>query len=113
MAHCGFAADHRATPQAVAHLGSGPDVRAVGARLQLDERRPGRRWCVHRRQGLLMYLQPEDALGLIAACAARFPGGQMMCDLPPAGLAALHRRGVRASLRYRVPPMPFTLSVSE
>jgi hypothetical protein len=25
----------------------------------------------------------------------------------------LHRRGVRTSLRYRIPPMPFILSVSE
>jgi O-methyltransferase involved in polyketide biosynthesis len=64
-------------------------------------------------EGLLMYLEPDDALGLIAECAARFPGGRMMFDLPPSGLAALHRRGVRTSLRYRVPPMPFTLSVSE
>ena len=64
-------------------------------------------------EGLLMYLQPDDALGLIAECAARFPGGQMMFDLPPAGLAAWHRRGMRTSFRYRVPPMPFALSVSE
>nr|WP_225952830.1 class I SAM-dependent methyltransferase [Mycobacterium sp. OAS707] len=64
-------------------------------------------------EGLLMYLQPDDALGLIAACAARFPGGQMMFDLPPAGLAAVHRRGMRTSFRYRVPPMPFSLSVSD
>jgi O-methyltransferase involved in polyketide biosynthesis len=64
-------------------------------------------------EGLLMYLRPDEALGLIAACAARFPGGQMMFDLPPVGLEALHRRGVRTSLRYRVPPMPFTLSVSD
>ena len=64
-------------------------------------------------EGLLMYLQPDEALGLIAACAARFPGGQMMFDLPPTGLEALHRRGVRTSLRYRIPPMPFTLSVSD
>ena len=35
-------------------------------------------------EGLLMYLQPDDALGLITECAARFPGGQMMFDLPPA-----------------------------
>ncbi len=35
-------------------------------------------------EGLLMYLQPEEALGLIAECAKRFPGGQMMFDLPPA-----------------------------
>ena len=64
-------------------------------------------------EGLLMYLQPDEALELIAACAARFPGGQMMFDLPPVGLEALHRRGVRTSLRYRIPPMPFILSVSE
>jgi O-methyltransferase involved in polyketide biosynthesis len=64
-------------------------------------------------EGLLMYLEPEQALGLIAECAKRFPGGQMMFDLPPPGLAALHRRGIRTSLRYRIPPMPFTLSVSE
>jgi len=37
----------------------------------------------------------------------------MMFDLPPSGLAALHRRGMRTSFRYRVPPMPFALSVSE
>jgi O-methyltransferase involved in polyketide biosynthesis len=64
-------------------------------------------------EGLLMYLQPDDALRLIAECAARFPGGQMMFDLPPAGFAALSRRGMRTSFRYRVPPMPFTISVSE
>jgi len=64
-------------------------------------------------EGLLMYLEPDDALGLIAACAARFPGGQMMFDLPPPLFAAWARRGMRTSLRYRVPPMPFTLSVSD
>ena len=57
-----------------------------------------------------MYLQPEEALGLIAECAKRFPGGQMMFDLPPVLFAAWIRRGSRTSLRYRVPPMPFTLS---
>ena len=64
-------------------------------------------------EGLLMYLQPEEALGLIAECAKRFPGGQMMFDLPPALFASWVRRGFRASLRYRVPPMPFTLSPSD
>jgi O-methyltransferase involved in polyketide biosynthesis len=64
-------------------------------------------------EGLLMYLQPEEALGLIAECAKRFPGGQMMFDLPPALFAAWARRGMRTSLRYRVPPMPFSLSVSQ
>jgi O-methyltransferase involved in polyketide biosynthesis len=64
-------------------------------------------------EGLLMYLQPDEALGLIGECAARFPGGQMMFDLPPTLFAAWAGRGMRTSLRYRVPPMPFTLSVSE
>jgi O-methyltransferase involved in polyketide biosynthesis len=61
-------------------------------------------------EGLLMYLQPEEALGLIGECAKRFPGGQMMFDLPPAWFAAWARRGMRTSLRYKVPPMPFSLS---
>ena len=64
-------------------------------------------------EGLLMYLQPDDALRLIAECAVRVPGGQMMFDLPPALFASLAGRGMRTSLRYRVPPMPFSLSVSE
>lgn len=64
-------------------------------------------------EGLLMYLQPDEAMALITACAARFPGGQMIFDLPPSGFAALARHGMRTSLRYRVPPMPFSLSVAE
>jgi O-methyltransferase involved in polyketide biosynthesis len=64
-------------------------------------------------EGLLMYLQPEQALGLIAECAKRFPGGQMMFDLPPRWASVITRRGFRASLRYRVPAMPFAMSVSE
>lgn len=64
-------------------------------------------------EGLLMYLQPDEALGLIAECAKRFPGGQMMFDLPPAAFASWIRRGSRMSLRYQVPPMPFTLTPSE
>ncbi|HET6731788.1 class I SAM-dependent methyltransferase [Mycobacterium sp.] len=64
-------------------------------------------------EGLLMYLQPDEALGLIAECATRFPGGQMMFDLPPAWFAAWARRGMRTSLRYKVPPMPFSMSVSQ
>jgi O-methyltransferase involved in polyketide biosynthesis len=64
-------------------------------------------------EGLLMYLQPEEAMGLIAECAKRFPGGRMMFDLPPAWFAAWARRGMRTSLRYKVPPMPFSISVSQ
>jgi O-methyltransferase involved in polyketide biosynthesis len=61
-------------------------------------------------EGLLMYLQPDEAMSLITACAHRFPGGQMMFDLPPAWFSALARRGMRTSLRYKVPPMPFGMS---
>jgi O-methyltransferase involved in polyketide biosynthesis len=64
-------------------------------------------------EGLMMYLQPDEAMALITECAKRFPDGQMMFDLPPSGFAAMSRRGMRTSLRYRVPPMPFSLSVSD
>ena len=64
-------------------------------------------------EGLLMYLQPDEAMGLIAECAKRFPGGRMMFDLPPAWFAAWARHGMRTSLRYKVPPMPFSMSVSQ
>ncbi|MBV9091313.1 MAG: class I SAM-dependent methyltransferase [Mycobacteriaceae bacterium] len=64
-------------------------------------------------EGVLMYLQRDEALSLISECAARFPGGQMMFDLPPPWFAALLRRGLRTSLRYKAPPMPFTMSVGE
>lgn len=64
-------------------------------------------------EGLLMYLEPEEAMGLIRACAKRFAGGQMMFDLPPAWLAAWARKGIRTSRQYRMPPMPFNMSPSE
>ncbi len=64
-------------------------------------------------EGLLMYLQPEQAIGLIKECAARFPGGQMLFDVPPAWFARLTRRGLWTSLRYKSPPMPFSLSVAD
>jgi O-methyltransferase involved in polyketide biosynthesis len=65
-------------------------------------------------EGLLMYLQPTEAMGLITECARRFPGGQMMFDLPPSWFAKLARLGgLRTSLRYRIPPMPFGLSASK
>jgi O-methyltransferase involved in polyketide biosynthesis len=79
-------------------------------------------WCDHvdasdgvfiTAEGLLMYLQPSEAMAIITTCAERFPGGQMMFDLPPQWLSTLTRRGIRASRRYRVPPMPFSMSVSQ
>ena len=64
-------------------------------------------------EGLLMYLQPSEAIGLITKCAKRFPGGRMMFDLPPSWAAGLASRGMRTSFRYRIPPMPFSMSASE
>lgn len=65
-------------------------------------------------EGLLMYLEPEQALELIAQCAKRFPGGQMAFDVPPAWISRLTRYvGMRPTLRYKVPPMPFSLSPAQ
>lgn len=64
-------------------------------------------------EGLLMYLQPDDAMGLITACANRFPGGQMIFDLPPTIVKKVAPKGMRSSSRYRVPPMPFSLSPAQ
>ena len=64
-------------------------------------------------EGLLMYLQPDEAMGLITECARRFPGGQMIFDLPPVLVKKFAPKGMRASRRYRVPPMPFSLSASQ
>jgi len=64
-------------------------------------------------EGLLMYLEPEQALGLIAQCAKTFPGGRMLFDLPPAWFTQLTRFGLRTSPRYKMPPMRFNLSSAQ
>lgn len=64
-------------------------------------------------EGLLMYLQPDEAMSLIRACAGRFPGGRMFFDLPPTIVKKVAPKGIRASRHYRVPPMPFSLSINQ
>jgi O-methyltransferase involved in polyketide biosynthesis len=64
-------------------------------------------------EGLLMYLQPHEAIELIGQCARSFPGGQMFFDLPPIIVKRLAPKGLRSSKHYRVPPMPFSLSVRQ
>ena len=64
-------------------------------------------------EGLLMYLQPDEAMGLIQQCARRFPGAQMIFDLPPVLVKKFAPKGLRSSSRYRVPPMPFSLSTAQ
>ena len=64
-------------------------------------------------EGLLMYLEPEDSLSLIADCAARFPGGQMMFDSIPHWFSRRTLTGLRLSDRYITPAMPFAMSADE
>lgn len=64
-------------------------------------------------EGLLMYLQPDEAMDLITQCAKCFGGGQMFFDLPPTILKKVAPKGIRASKTYRVPPMPFSLSINQ
>lgn len=61
-------------------------------------------------EGLLMYLQPAESMGLITQCAKRFSGGEMFFDVPPTIVKKVARKGMRSSKHYRVPPMPFSLS---
>lgn len=64
-------------------------------------------------EGLLMYLPPDDALGLIRRCAQHFPGGAMMFDSIPHWLSRRARRGPKLSDRYVTPPLPFALTPDE
>jgi O-methyltransferase involved in polyketide biosynthesis len=64
-------------------------------------------------EGLLMYLEPDDALGLIRDCAEHFPGGQMIFDSIPHWLSRRTVKGFRLSDRYVVPRMPFALTADE
>jgi O-methyltransferase involved in polyketide biosynthesis len=64
-------------------------------------------------EGLLMYLEPEESLNLIADCAARFPGGQMMFDSIPHWFSRRTLTGLRLSDRYITPAMPFAMTADE
>src|SRR4051794_31932215 len=59
-------------------------------------------------EGLFQYLQREQVFDLIAACASRFPGGQLVFDSIPWLLSRYsRRRGFKLSEHYATPPMPF------
>lgn len=64
-------------------------------------------------EGLLMYLKPADVSALLAACAARFPGGQLMFDSIPPWLSRKTLNGWKLSDRYTAPPMPFGISAED
>ncbi|MDL5158066.1 class I SAM-dependent methyltransferase [Actinomycetospora termitidis] len=62
-------------------------------------------------EGLLMYFSEADALGLIAACAARFPGGRMLFDTIPPWFSRRTLEGLAITEHYTAPPMPWGISV--
>jgi O-methyltransferase involved in polyketide biosynthesis len=64
-------------------------------------------------EGLLPYLQPDQALSVIRECARRFPGGQIMFDLPTKFQAFLARHRIWTTLRGGWPRTPFALSARE
>ena len=95
LAHCRSAADHRVARNGCCRTRTGSTMCAQSALdySWMDRVDPSDGVFI-TTEGLLMYLQPDEALGLIAECAKRFPGGQMMFDLPPALFAAWIRRGI-------------------
>jgi O-methyltransferase involved in polyketide biosynthesis len=65
-------------------------------------------------QGLLMYLQPGEARGLIALCARRLRGGEMVFDTVPRWFSRATQRGrVKIAEGYQAPPMPWGLDPPE
>jgi O-methyltransferase involved in polyketide biosynthesis len=64
-------------------------------------------------EGLLMYFEPSDVHRLLAACAERFRGSEMMFDAIPRWLSRKTLRGWRLTSRYTLPRMPWGLDVDE
>ncbi|HET9899077.1 MAG TPA: class I SAM-dependent methyltransferase [Streptosporangiaceae bacterium] len=64
-------------------------------------------------EGLFMYLSRAEIVALIADCAKRFPGGQMIFDSIHPEFSERTMQGVKMSDRYTMPPMPFSLTVSQ
>jgi O-methyltransferase involved in polyketide biosynthesis len=64
-------------------------------------------------QGLLMYLHPDEVRQLFFAIADRFPGAEMVFDTVPRGFSHLTMLGLRKTLHYRLPPMPWGINRNE
>jgi len=65
-------------------------------------------------EGLFQYLERDVVLDLIAACARRFPRGQLVFDSVPKFLSAYsRRRGIKLSKNYTAPPMPFWFTAKQ
>jgi O-methyltransferase involved in polyketide biosynthesis len=64
-------------------------------------------------QGLLPYLPPVDAIGLIRSCAAQFRGGQMIFDLVPPWHSKRSKSGTARGRSFTVPPVPFGMTARD
>ncbi|MDI2131040.1 class I SAM-dependent methyltransferase [Yinghuangia seranimata] len=65
-------------------------------------------------QGLLMYLKPAEVRLLIARCAERFPGGELVLDAVPRWFSAQTVKGrMKTREGYVAPPMPWGMDASE
>jgi O-methyltransferase involved in polyketide biosynthesis len=65
-------------------------------------------------QGVLMYLEPDQAHALIARCAGRFRGGSLVFDAVPRWLVERSRRGgLRSATGYVPPPWTWGLDRDE
>jgi O-methyltransferase involved in polyketide biosynthesis len=65
-------------------------------------------------EGLLMYLDPSDVERLLAACAERFRGSEMMFDVIPHWLSQKTTRGGwKKTKHWTTPRMPWGIDVNE
>jgi O-methyltransferase involved in polyketide biosynthesis len=77
------------------------------------DRVDGSKGVIITAEGLFMYFEPDDVMSLIADCAKRFPGGQLIFDSIPHWLSRRTLKGVDLSNRYESPRMPFGFSAGE
>jgi len=64
-------------------------------------------------EGLLMYFEPRDVERLLAACAGRFPGSEIMFDVIPRWLSQKTLQGWYLTNDYQTPRMPWGIDVNE
>ncbi|MUL44667.1 class I SAM-dependent methyltransferase [Mycobacterium sp. CBMA293] len=65
-------------------------------------------------EGLFQYLDQDTVFTLIAACANRFRGGQLVFDsIPRFASSHSQRRGFKLSKDYTSPPMPFWFTADQ
>ncbi|MEV5747348.1 class I SAM-dependent methyltransferase [Actinoallomurus sp. NPDC052308] len=65
-------------------------------------------------QGLLMYFEPDQVHRLLARCAERFPGAEMIFDGVPPWFSRRTLEGRMTTAQgYQAPPMPWAVDAAE